>query len=125
MQEPRYFVVLHYEDASCKTSGVFMNPKTMEEMSIENDEIVLVKGHEQEETALKVHASDDISPSSVGMNWLMQNNLDVQVGDSVSIRGKGNMYWWQFRKEPNKYIVPTAGKCNWRKIWFFDRGYYI
>merc|ERR1712126_230115 len=78
-----------------------------------------------EETSLKVHASDEIPKTSIGMNWLMQNNLDVQVGDSVSVTTRGNMYWWQIRKEPNKYIVPTAGKCSWRKIWFFDRGYYI
>ena len=125
MKEMRHFVVLHFEDATCKTSGVFMNRKAMDEMSIENDEIVLVKGQDQEETALKVHASDEIPKTSIGMNWLMQNNLDVQVGDSVSVRTRGNMYWWQIRKEPNKYIVPTAGKCSWRKIWFFDRGYYI
>ena len=125
MKDTRHFIVLHYEDASCKTSGIFLNSKTMVEMSIENDEIVLVKGRNREESALKVHGSDKIPEASVGMNWLMQNNLDVEVGESLSVRTKGNMYWWQIRKEPNKYIVPTAGKCNWRKIWFFDRGYYI
>ena len=125
MLEAKSFVVFHYEDTNCKQKGVFMNPKTIDDLSIENDEIILLRGKEREESALKVHSSDEVPREAVGMSWLMQNNFDIQVGETVSIRSKKDLYWWQIRKEPNSYIVPTAGKCNWRKIWFFDRGYYI
>ena len=132
MHGSKDFVVLDYDRA--ERSGVLLNSQTMERMSLDFGESIFIKGNNGKEASWKVYPDDEVPIIAVGMNWLTQDSMQVRVGDFVSVTSPSVQVLvnspsanWEpkINRKPNTYIPKAAIKQAWRKIWFFDRGYYL
>ena len=118
------FIVLDYDNNN--RPGIFLNSQTIEKMSIDSGETIVLKGGNKRESTWKMYPDDKVLILSIGMNWLIQNILQVRVGEFVSIvNGTSNKWEAKIRKELNYRLPRGAIKPAWRKVWFFDRGYYM
>ena len=118
------FVVLDYDNNY--KPGIFLNSQTIKKMSIDSGETIVLKGANKRESTWKMYPDDKVPILSIGLSSLIQNLVQVCVGEFVSIvNGTSNKWEAKIKKELNYRLPQGAIKPAWRKVWFFDRGYYM
>merc|ERR1712137_955269 len=69
------------DDNSC----VLLNPAKMEELELYRGDTVLVKGKRRQDTVCIALVSDDVSLGKIKMNRVVRSNLNVKLGDIVTV----------------------------------------
>eukprot|EP00475_Leptophrys_vorax_P008808 TRINITY_DN15744_c0_g1_i1.p1 TRINITY_DN15744_c0_g1~~TRINITY_DN15744_c0_g1_i1.p1 ORF type:complete len:203 (-),score=46.11 TRINITY_DN15744_c0_g1_i1:91-672(-) len=82
---PNNYLVVDESKGDGDNSCVLLSPTTIEELSLVRGDLVKIKGKAPHETVCIVLAVDDIEHDKIRMNEVIRRNLQVKLGDVVSL----------------------------------------